>query len=200
VDIIAVIGDAAAGIAPLLAAEEGGESGGLVINFFWILVSALNFLLLLLLLRAFAFGPVAKILDERRQRIEQGLKDADEARVQREQAAAEKHQLLGDARREANEIVTRAQRVAEETRERELAEARTELERVRAAAVAEIESERLRALADVRAEVADLALAAAGKVVGETMNAPRERRLVEEFLADVGGGSGGEPQTRGAGS
>ena len=52
--------------------------------------------------------------------------------------------------------------------------------RVRAAA--EIEAEKVRAIADVRAEVADLALLAAGRVVGETMTDERQRRLVEEFL------------------
>ena len=56
--------------------------------------------------------------------------------------------------------------------------------RVRAAA--EIEAEKVRAIADVRTEVADLALRAAGKVVGETMSEPRERRLVEEFLSGSG--------------
>ena len=49
-------------------------------------------------------------------------------------------------------------------------------------ATAEIEAEKVRAISDVRAEVADLALRAAGRVVGETMSSERERRLVEEFL------------------
>ena len=58
-------------------------------------------------------------------------------------------------------------------------------------AVAEIQAERQRALTDVRAQVADLALMAASRVVGETMNEPRERRLVEQFLAEVGSNGGG---------
>ena len=58
--------------------------------------------------------------------------------------------------------------------------------RVRAAA--EIEAEKTRAIADVRAEVADLALQAAGKVVGETMTDERQRRLVEEFLSTAAAG------------
>ena len=52
-------------------------------------------------------------------------------------------------------------------------------------ALADIDAERLRALADVRGQVADLALLAAGKVVGETMSADSEKRLVDEFLAQV---------------
>ena len=65
---------------------------------------------------------------------------------------------------------------------------RDELDRMRVRATAEIEAEKVRAIADVRAEVADLALQAAGRVVGETMNQPRERRLVEEFLAQMDAG------------
>ena len=58
-------------------------------------------------------------------------------------------------------------------------------------AVAEIDAEKQRALADLRAQVADLALAAAGKVVGETMSDQRQRRLVEEFLHEATGDAGG---------
>ena len=124
-------------------------------------------------------------LEARRARIEQGLKDADAARRDREAAADQRQAVLAEARREAADILARAQKLADETHQRELAETRAELERLRAEAVAEIDGERQRALNEVRAQVADLALQAAGKVVGETMTGPRERRLVEEFLAEV---------------
>jgi F-type H+-transporting ATPase subunit b len=124
-------------------------------------------------------------LETRRARIEQGLKDADEARVEREQAAAERLATLTAARQEANEVLARAQKQADESREQQIAETRAEIERLREKATADIESERQRAMADVRAQVADLALLAAGRVVGETMNEPRERRLVDEFLAEI---------------
>ena len=128
----------------------------------------------------------ARTLTDRRDRIEQGLRDADAARQERERAADEKLALLTQARQEANEILTRAQKLADETRQRELDGTRQELERVRTQAAEEIRAEKERALAEVRGQIADLALRAAGKVVGETMNEPRERRLVEEFLAEVG--------------
>ena len=62
---------------------------------------------------------------------------------------------------------------------------------MRKRATAEIDAEHDRALADLRSQVADLALAAAGKVVGETMTEPRQRRLVEEFLRDRPAGTDG---------
>ena len=71
-----------------------------------------------------------------------------------------------------------------------MAATREELERLRVRAAAEIEAEKVRAITEVLAEVADLALLAAGKVVGETMSDERQRRLVEEFLRTSGvGGS-----------
>jgi F-type H+-transporting ATPase subunit b len=191
----------AEGAARAAAALDATEtSTGLVINLFWVIFAAVNFVVFLAVIWAVFFRPVSGTLESRRQRIEQGLKDADEARREREQAAAEKQKVIGEARREATEIITRAQKLAEEARERELAETRTELERVRASAVADIETERLRAMAEVRAQVADLALAAAAKVVGETMDTPRERRLVEEFLDDVASAPAARPQAQGAGS
>ena len=170
-----------AGAALALTAEEG-EATGLVINWFWILVSAANFLFFLFILYRFALGPLTRLLDERRDRIEQGLKDAEQARRDRESAEQERLNTLAEARRESNEILARAQKVAQETRDADIAATREELERMRERATGEIEAEKQRALADLRAEVADLALAAAGAVVGESMTGERQRRLVEEFL------------------
>ncbi len=165
-----------------LAAET--EGGGLAINFFWIIVASLNFLIFAVILY-FAFGKsVSRMLADRRQRIEQGLQDAEQARRDRDSAEQDRLTTLAEARREANEILARSQKVAQVTRDADIAATRDELERLRARASAEIEAEKHRALADLRAEVADLALAAAGKVIGETMTDPRQRRLVEEFLAE----------------
>ena len=170
-----------------LAAE--GEGAALFqVNLFWVIVSALNFILFFAIIYAFALKPVTKILSDRQERIEQGLKDAEQARRDRDSAEAERVATLGEARREANEILARAQKVAQDTRDADIAATREELERLRVRAAAEIEAEKSRAIADVRAEVADLALQAAGKVVGETMTDERQRRLVEEFLSTAGTG------------
>lgn len=157
--------------------EQLGISG------FALLAQIVNFLIILYLLNRLAVGPITRILAERRARIEQGIRDAEQARADRERAEQERLNALQEARREANDIITRAQRVAQESREQDIATTRSELERMRERAAADIEAEKQRALADLRAEVADLALAAAGKVVGESMTGERQRRLVEEFLA-----------------
>ncbi len=172
-------GTPAAGVVP--AAETGG---GLAINFFWIAVASLNFLVFAVILYL-AFGKqVSQLLASRRERIEQGIRDAEQARTDRESAEQERIAALTTARREANEILARAQKVAQETRDADIAATREELERLRTRASEEIEAEKLRALAELRGEVADLALKAAERVVNETMTDQRQRRLVEEFLAD----------------
>jgi F-type H+-transporting ATPase subunit b len=166
-------------------AAESAEGAGLTINLFWIIVAGLNFIIFALVAYRVVLVPVGKRLEERRERIEQGLKDADAARRDREAAADQRQGILTEARREAGEIVQRAQKVADDERAKGVAQTQAEIDRMRERAVAEIDSERKRALADVRSQVADLALMAAGKVVGETMSSERQKRLVDEFLAQV---------------
>ena len=168
--ILATASGLAAQVGPLLAAE--GEAALFQINLFWVIVASLNFALFLAIMWIVILKPVGRMLEERRATIEQGLKDADAARRERESAADERLASLNDARREAKEILERAQKVADETREREVAATRAELDRLRTQATAEIVSEKERALAEVRGEVADLALLAAGKVVGRDAQLP----------------------------
>jgi F-type H+-transporting ATPase subunit b len=176
-----------AGPAVHAAASQAAEGGGLAINFFWIAVASLNFLVFVVILYL-AFGKqVSGMLAMRRERIEQGLRDADQAKRDRESAEQERLAALTEARREANDILARAQKVAQETRDADIAATREELERLRSRASDEIAAEKQRALAELRGEVADLALQAAGRVVRETMTDQRQRRLVEEFLADPAG-------------
>jgi F-type H+-transporting ATPase subunit b len=180
--MLAIAGTVAREALPGLTADAGGP---FQINLFWVIVATFNFLLFLALLYVFALGPVSNMLAERRKRIEQGLKDAEQARLDRESAEQERLAALAQARAEANQIIDRAQKVAQDSREADIAATREELERMRVRATADIEAEKQRAIADLRAEVADLALAAAGKVVGESMNDARQRRLVEEFLRET---------------
>jgi F-type H+-transporting ATPase subunit b len=182
VDILSVA--TGAGSQPAQLAAEAGAAL-FQVNLFWVIVSALNFILFFVLIWTFAFKPVSKMLEDRKERIEQGLKDAEQARRDRESAEAERVATLAEARREGNEILARAQRVSQETRDADIAATRAELERMRERAAADIEAEKQRALQELRAAVADLALDAASRVVGETMTGDRQRRLVEEFLATV---------------
>ena len=168
------------------------------INLFQVLIAAANFVVFLALIWTFAFKPVSKMLTDRKARIEEGLRDAEQARRDRESAETERLAALQEARREANDILARAQKVAQETRDADIAATKADLERIRERASADLEAEKQRAISELRAEVADLALQAAGRVIGETMTSEREKRLVEQFLAESG--TGRESGGKGAGS
>jgi len=186
----------------LALAAEAEEAAGFQINLFWVLMQALSFLLFLAIIYFVAFRRIGATLEDRRARIEQGLRDAEQARRDREQAEQERLAALADARREANEILARAQRVAQETREADIAATREELGKMREQASAEIAAQQQKAIEELRAEVADLALAAAGKVVRESMTDERQRRLVNEFLTQAGadGTADSGPAAGGGGS
>lgn len=179
----------ASGVAQQVRLTTDAEGALFQVNLFQVIIAGANFVVFLAILWKFALTPISKMLSDRKARIEEGLKDAEQARRDRESAEADRLAALQEARREANEILARAQKLAEESRERDLAAAREEVERVRARATADLESEKQRAIAEIRAEVADLALRAAGRVVGETMTDDRQRRLVQEFLQEVAAGA-----------
>jgi F-type H+-transporting ATPase subunit b len=186
VDLLAIVSVAGHASAALVATEEPLFQ----INLFQVLIAAANFVVFLALMWTFAFKPVSGLLAGRKARIEQGLKDAEQAAKDRESAEQERLATLAEARRESNDILARAQKVAQETRDADIAATRAELERLRTKATDEIEAEKTRALSELRSEVADLALAAAGKLLGESMTDARQRRLVEEFLSTPPAGDG----------
>jgi len=150
-----------------------------------LLFQIINFLLLLYLLNRFLFKPVLKLMDERESRIRKGLEDAEAAARDRELALAEREAALDEARKEAQAMIARATKIADDSRAEILAEAKAQAEKVTSRAREEITAEKERAMAELRATVADLALEAAGKLVRSEMDGATQRRLVEEFLAEV---------------
>ena len=150
-----------------------------------LLFQVVNFLLLLYLLNRFLFKRVFALLDERGQKISKGLEDAETAARDRELARAEREAAVAEARKEANEMIARANKIAEDTRNEILADAKAEAEKVSTRAREEIVAEKDKAMAEIRGQVAELALAAAGKLVRREMDGPTQKRLVEEFLAEA---------------
>jgi F-type H+-transporting ATPase subunit b len=177
-------------LAPVVRTLAEEPSAGFQINLFWVIVNAGTFILFLVLANGLFGSTLSRMLRERRERIAQGLEDAEQARIDRANAEKERAETLAEARRESREILERAQKVAQESRDADIAATKAELERLRERATSEIEAEKVRAIAALRAEVADLALAAAAKVVGASMTGATQRRLVEDFLSESAGASG----------
>jgi F-type H+-transporting ATPase subunit b len=150
-----------------------------------LLFQVINFLLLLYLLNRFLFKRVLTLLDERQAKISKGLEDAEAAARDRELARAEREAALDEARKEAQAMIARATKIADDSGAEILAEAKEQAEKVTSRATEEINAEKDRAMAELRATVADLALEAAGRLVRSEMDSKTQRRLVEEFLTEV---------------
>lgn len=154
---------------------------------FWTLVI---FILLSVVLAKFAFPPILGYAAAREQRIQAAL---DEARQQREESAKlldeQKHAMV-TARQEAQAVIAEAKQAAERVRDDLLNRAKAEQEELVARARQDIERDRQKAIESLRREAVDLALAAAGKLVGQRMNAAEDRRLVTEYLKSVDGANG----------
>ncbi len=153
------------------------------INLPQLIAQVANFFVLLLILRFTLYKPVLRLLDERRQRIAEGLNAAEAARAEAAQAQASIQEQLEAARREGQRLVAEAQEIANRIQ----AEAREAAARDREAALAraraEIELERDRAIAELRAAFADLTIAAAERVIGQALDRQAHQRVIEDVLA-----------------
>jgi F-type H+-transporting ATPase subunit b len=143
------------------------------------------FLIALFVLKRYAFGPIQKMIDERRERIRRSLEDAEEAREEARRLLEEHRSLIGQARSEGEQILAEARRVAESQRERVKEETEAERQRRLEDIKRQIEAETQRALGQIRAEVAELTLAAASKVTRKTLDSEDDRRLIEEAVSEL---------------
>jgi F-type H+-transporting ATPase subunit b len=145
----------------------------------------LVFAITLFVLWKFAFGPIQKLIDERRTRIRQALEEADHARSEARRLLAEHRELRARARGEAEEILTEARRVADSMRDRMREETEADRRRRIEETRKQVEAETQRALEQIRAEIAELALVAAEKVTRQAIGRPEHRKLIDEAIKDL---------------
>jgi F-type H+-transporting ATPase subunit b len=137
------------------------------------------------ILRQFAFGPIQRIIDERRERILRSLQEADNARDEARRLLEEHKALLGKARSQAEDILIEARRVAESQRERVREEIEEDRQRRLEETRRQIEAETQRALNEIRRDVAELALVAAEKVTAGALDATSHRKLIDDAIKDL---------------
>jgi F-type H+-transporting ATPase subunit b len=168
-----------------LAQEENGGSGlidvvpGLMI---WTLIC---FGITFFVLRKYAFGPIQRTIDERRDRIRKAVEEADRARAEARELLEQHRQLIGEAKGEAADILADARKVADAQIERVKQEAEEERQRRLEETRRQIEAETKRSLDLIRAEVADLTLEATARVTGKVLDAEDQRRLIDEAIAEL---------------
>lgn len=155
------------------------------INLGFFIAQLVNFGIIFLLLAKLVWPRVLKMLDERSERIAKGLEDARAAEEARANAERERDKLLAQARAEAQKVLEEARQRGEEQLKQMLREAQAEAEKVREQARAQAEEERNRILAEARDDIVALALAAAERLVGETLDEKRQKAIVKRFFAGV---------------
>src|SRR5205823_3986918 len=143
------------------------------------------FLITLFVLRRYAFGPIQKAIDDRRERIRRSLDEADHAREEARKLLEEHRRLIGRAKTDAEEILAEARRVAEANERRMRNELESDRQRRLEETRKQIEAETRRALEQIRLEVVDLSLLAATKVTGKALDDADHRRLIDEAIADL---------------
>jgi F-type H+-transporting ATPase subunit b len=148
----------------------------------WTLVC---FAITFFVLKRFAFGPVQKIIDERRQRIRQALDEADNARAEARRLLEEHRSMMQQARGDAEQILAEARRVAEAQSERMRDELEADRQRRIEETTKQIEAETRRALEQIRSEVADLTLLATSRVTGKVLTGDDHRRLIDEAIREL---------------
>ncbi len=147
--------------------------------------TVISFAITLFVLWRYAFGPIQKLIDERRERIRQSLEEADRARAEARHLLEEHRALVARAQSDAEEILAEARRVAEAQRERVKEETDVDRQRRLEETKREIEAETRRALEQIRAEVAGLTLIAAEKVTRKTLDDADHRRLIEDAISEL---------------
>jgi F-type H+-transporting ATPase subunit b len=147
--------------------------------------AAITFLLLVVVLGRFAWGPIVKMLDEREKTIRGAIDSARKERAEAERLLAEQKASLLLATREAAEVAKRNQQEVEVLRQELTAKARKEADELVAGARKQIVEETAKAAAQLKGMVADLAIEAAGKLVKANLDDKAQRQLVEEYLKQL---------------
>jgi len=145
----------------------------------------ITFGIAVLILWKFAFGPLQRVIDERRARIQESMDAAEETRAEAERLLDEYKQTLAEVRGEAEEILERSRSAGEATKAEILAESRAQAERVVTKAHEQIERETRAALQELKAQVAELTLLATEKVATSSLSDADQRRLIDEALAEI---------------
>jgi F-type H+-transporting ATPase subunit b len=159
-----------------------GGFASLGINLQLLVVFIVNFIVLFVLLRLFLYKPVLKMLDERAKRTKDAMDLAEATKKEFDQAKDEVQKQIEKGRQEAQAIIAQAVQTGERLREESREEATKQVQAIVDRTRAELESEREKIVQDLRREFVDIAVLAAEKVINETLDKEKHRKLIEETL------------------
>lgn len=185
--VVAALAAQAVLVLPLAAQEAEHEvpAGPLSVEGGLMVWTVIVFLLLLFILRKYAWPAVLGAVEAREQALERQMAEAERNRVESAKLLEEHKRLVADARSQAHQAIADARAAAENERAAAIERTRQEQEELLERARREIRDERERAVADLRREAVDLSLAAAGKLIGERLDTDADRRLVSNYLSTL---------------
>lgn len=147
-----------------------------------LVAQAVNFLVLLFVLRRFAYRPMLEFLDQRSGRIEQGLKDAETAKTKLAEMEMRNKESLSLARKEAMGIVEAAELSAKKHEAGRLVETEEKIKRLFEDGLVKIDEEKNKALSEVRRDIADVVAFSVEKVLKEKIDSVKDKELVENVV------------------
>ena len=145
-----------------------------------------SFLLLIFLVKKYAWGNITSILDARAEKITNDIDEAEAARKKAEELAAKREAELAGSRQEATTILETAKETAEKNKAHILSEANQEALRLKEKAQQEIAHNKEEALNSIKGDVADLTVNLAGKLLSQQLDAEGQRQLIDRYLDELG--------------
>ena len=145
-----------------------------------------SFLLLIFLVKKYAWGNITSVLDERAEKISSDIDGAEEARKKAEELASKREAELAGSRTEAKTIIENAKETAEKSRADILAEAKLEAGRLKEKANQEIAQDKAEALQSVKGDVADLTISLAGKIISQNLDSQAHKELIDQYIDQLG--------------
>jgi F-type H+-transporting ATPase subunit b len=160
--------------------------GTLGIDFRFVLIMAVGFLLLFLLLKKFAFGPIFNVLEQRQSTIRNNLDEAEARRNEMVALQKDYEQRLAKIEDEARDKIQAAVRDAQAARDEIIARAHTDRDAIMRRTQEEILREREKSLATMRDQIAEMAVTGASRILRQRLDVPNQGRIIDEVIAEIG--------------
>lgn len=147
-----------------------------------IIAQLVNFAIVLFVLKKYAYGPALKLMNERSKKIEKGLKHAEAAHKKLSEVTEKEKEVLVEAKKQAQDIVAKAEEVAVKNKETIIAEAKAQAEKIMQDSAKKLEAEKNQMMQEVKSQIAELVVAATEKVIATKVDGEKDKELIGNVI------------------
>lgn len=147
-----------------------------------LLAQVINFLILLWVLKKFAYGPVLNMLDARTKKIEKGMKDAEESHKRLLEVTEKEDRVLKEAKKQAQDIIRKAEEAAEKRAGEIIFASEEQARKISDSAMSQLEQEKNKIMAEIKAEVAGMVMLATEKIIDEKLDSAKDKELIGKII------------------